>query len=329
MPGFDIIEASKQGVLHCWYERFVYLPKIWIPLVLMTLSLWLAIGYIQFVNVKGEPQDIIVTSDQIPSDVIATSPQEGDDEVMGDTSATTDNNAQDSDVTADPTQPNEASAMPGAVKVTWNFQTFLSLVCTALSMLYLSYLCVYQARFILLGRDKAELADKTGAVSKDKRNIYLFAGAIMVGYMLFTFVLKDPIFRGFYVLAFGNVYIQFAIFVATIIFSLWVLRLGCAHIPAAIDYPLRDFLRAVKGLRFSVFLILMALLIIIPFITGVMMVFSFASLVFPFLPVPINNIIIAMFSALTIVGIMFIYNAACVYALDEIMKKADKEEASS
>ena len=127
MPGFDIIEASKQGVLHCWYERFVYLPKIWIPLVLMTLSLWLAIGYIQFVNVKGEPQDIIVTSDQIPSDVIATSPQEGDDEAMGDTSATTENNAQDSDVTADPTQPNEASAMPGAVKVTWNFQTFRAL----------------------------------------------------------------------------------------------------------------------------------------------------------------------------------------------------------
>lgn len=189
-------------------------------------------------------------------------------------------------------------------------------------MAVLSYIFIYQARLVLL---KEKKIPKTESKRKSVIRTYsyaiaffiavfLFKEAVNQGSMVITHLLKGV--NSFYLITFGLV---------NALVSIWLMRLSVAHIPLAIDYPVKDFLKTVRGFQFSFYLIGLFIVTLIPISIASLISMALIVQIFSFISQTVVDYAIIIFAAAFYLAGFLILNNASIYALDEVMKNKAKE----
>lgn len=203
-----------------------------------------------------------------------------------------------------------------------NHHLYLSLGLLFVGIALLSYVFVYQARFILLGENDIPTGEEQ---RKSVMRTYSYAITFFVGFLIFKELLNQG--SSLITSALEGVHTAYLILfgIVNIIISIWLLRFGVAHIPLAIDYSIKDFLRKVRGFKFSFYLMGLLVAVILPI--------SFVSLISMAIIVEIMRLIsenymnypVIIISAIFYVTGFLIVNSASVFALDDVMKNYKEE----
>lgn len=198
------------------------------------------------------------------------------------------------------------------------WELYLSVALLFLGMALLSYVFIYQSRLILLNEHEIPAEENK---RKSVIRTYSYAIAFFLGFLLFKELLNRGVgaITGLLEGTHSTILIGFGLLNAVL--SLWLLRFGVAHIPLAIDFPIRDFLKKVRGFKFSFHLLGLLIVTVVPI--------SFASLIVMALVVEAAQLFsetylnypVVLFAAFFYVTGFLIVNNASIYALDEVMKK--------
>ncbi len=219
-----------------------------------------------------------------------------------------------------------------------NLEFIIGLVLLVIGTITITFLFTDQARNILLKEENSSFWDgvmtkKEGAevtvvspslVSKITSFIktpYGLAASIFIGYL----IVRNSTNQVLALIApFLNQYVAIVLLIVNALFLLWLIRFGVAHIPAAIGYPIKDFIAKVKGVKFSFYLIFLMAATLIPTLGLGFVFIAIIIEVCNALHVP-TDFSVGAAGALLYVSAMIVLNAASIFALDEVMKAKDDE----
>lgn len=221
--------------------------------------------------------------------------------------------------------------------IDYGLNFYLGIGLYLVAMIALSYLFIFQARMLLQGDSQGEPVDlmdadraEAGPVSDSYnpvRRAYILGVGIILGFFLFRQALGEvSVFFAAFLAQYGT-FVTFAFALAYGVILIWLFRFGVLHIPAAINYPLKDFLYKVRGFRFSFYLIGLMVCVLVPFSFGAMaaggILIQIVNMIHVGLTFPFTTAILA----LGYVVAFTILNGASIYAVDEVMRKANEETA--
>lgn len=235
-------------------------------------------------------------------------------------------------VAFDPEAPEGVNPMTYNVNAEFIIGIIVFLIGTAL----MTFLFTDQARRILLDDQESSFwgglmgASETGGVIEQSlgtkilsflKTPYGIAAGVFIGYLVVRNASNQVVALA---APFLHPYLAIVLLIVNALFLLWLIRFGVAHIPAAINYPIKDFIAKVRGFKFSFYLIFLMITTLIPVIGLGFVVVALLIELCNAINIP-TEISVAAGGALIYIAAMIVLNAASIFALDEVMKAKDDE----
>lgn len=283
MADFDILDATKKGYKEYWDNKDLYLRRS----ILVLFVHW-ACFYIGSFAIKLKDMSTL-QENEIPYEIIAGP------------------------------------------------HLYVALILFIVGLLLFSKLYIFQARHILTGevdpifvfskkdpeqKGEKDKDDKGTFLSDPVKRAYVIGIVLIVGlYMLRQLLGEVSGFISLSLKGFGQgVMLAFALIYGALM--IWMLRLGVAHIPAAINYPLKEFMLNVKGFRFSVFLLGLIITTLLPLCFALLISVSILAQIAFLFGDAVATIVLTGFLSFSYVVAFSILNGASVFAVDEVMREA-------
>ncbi len=172
-----------------------------------------------------------------------------------------------------------------------------------------------------------EVADQDGDAKYARKKAFILGTLVVVGYFAFRQILAEGSAIASEMVAQISDFAVSIFAVVNLLILLWLMRFGVLHIPAAVGHSLKDFLYKVRGLKFSFYLLGMFFVVFVPASFVCMLISMVVISLFEWGGMELKMIVLSLMLSLSYVFSFLVLNGAAVFAVDEVMRSSENEEA--
>lgn len=202
---------------------------------------------------------------------------------------------------------------------------YIGIALFVVGVFFFSNLYIRQARFILIPNE--EVADQDGDAKYARKKAFILGTLVVVGYFAFRQILAEGSAIVSEMVAQISDFAVSIFAVVNLLILLWLIRFGVLHIPAAVGHSLKDFLYKVRGLKFSFYLLGVFFVVLVPASFVCMLISMIVISLFEWGGMELKMIVLSLMLSLSYVFAFLVLNGAAVFAVDEVMRSSENEEA--